>query len=402
MAGFAALKIIKGRIILYLKKNIYIMYAIALLQGMVFYGPIATLYRQAAGVTIYQITLIESASLVLIILLELPWGLAADRIGYRRTMIICCGLYFVSKLIFWRAEGFGGFLLERLLLSVVCAGLSGVETGLLYLSCREGESQRAFGIYNSLAMTGLLLASVTYSVFIGDNYRLAGLMTVISYGCAALLALGLKEVKVPKRRKEDRVWAFGALLRGSLGNKSLMLLVVSAALLGEAHQTITVFLNQLQYARAGMSASAIALVYGAVTLAGSAGILSARITNKLGERKTGLWLFLASAGSCLVLAMTKSALLSVLAILLLRVCHSLFQPLQTELQNRHIHTEDRAAALSVNSVLMDSIAVFTNLVFGRLAEIGLGLSMLFGCLLCVTGLVLYSYRSRLGRGRASI
>lgn len=32
------------------KRNIRLMYAIALLQGMVFYGPIATLYRQTAGV----------------------------------------------------------------------------------------------------------------------------------------------------------------------------------------------------------------------------------------------------------------------------------------------------------------------------------------------------------------
>lgn len=65
-----------------LKKNIYLMYAISCLQGMVFYGPIATLYRQAQGVTVFEITLIESISLVLCLLLELPWGIIADRIGY--------------------------------------------------------------------------------------------------------------------------------------------------------------------------------------------------------------------------------------------------------------------------------------------------------------------------------
>lgn len=30
----------------------------AFLQGMVFYGPIATLYRQTRGVSVFQITLI--------------------------------------------------------------------------------------------------------------------------------------------------------------------------------------------------------------------------------------------------------------------------------------------------------------------------------------------------------
>lgn len=38
-----------------MKKNLYILYGMALLQGMVFYGPIATLYRQAQGVSVLEI-----------------------------------------------------------------------------------------------------------------------------------------------------------------------------------------------------------------------------------------------------------------------------------------------------------------------------------------------------------
>ena len=57
-----------------MKKNVYLLYAIALLQGMVFYGPIATLYREAQGVSASQITLIESISLILCLALEIPWG----------------------------------------------------------------------------------------------------------------------------------------------------------------------------------------------------------------------------------------------------------------------------------------------------------------------------------------
>ena len=65
------------------RKNIYLMYAITLLQGMVFYGSIATLYRQASGLSVFQITLIESISYALCILFEIPWGIIADKIGYK-------------------------------------------------------------------------------------------------------------------------------------------------------------------------------------------------------------------------------------------------------------------------------------------------------------------------------
>ncbi len=89
-----------------MKRNLYILYAISFLQGMVFYGPIATLYRQAQGVSIFQITMIESISLALGILLEIPWGIVADKIGYRKTMIFCSVIYFASKIVFWKATGF--------------------------------------------------------------------------------------------------------------------------------------------------------------------------------------------------------------------------------------------------------------------------------------------------------
>ena len=132
------------------KRNLYLMYAIALLQGMVFYGPVATLYRQAQGVSIFEITLIESISYALCIALEVPWGMVADRIGYKRTMLLCCWLYFASKLVFWQASGFGGFLAERVLLSVVITGMSGVDTSILYLCAGPQQSQHVFGVYNSL------------------------------------------------------------------------------------------------------------------------------------------------------------------------------------------------------------------------------------------------------------
>ncbi len=99
--------------------NIRLMYCIAFLQGMVFYASIATLYRTSAGLSLYQISIIESISYLLTVGLEIPWGIIADRIGYRATMVFCTVLYFLSKIVFWQADSFSMFLLERVMLSVV-------------------------------------------------------------------------------------------------------------------------------------------------------------------------------------------------------------------------------------------------------------------------------------------
>ncbi len=91
------------------KKNIYLMYAIVLLQGMVFYGPIATLYRQANGLSVFQIALIESISYFLCIIFEIPWGIVADRIGYKKTMCFCCGLFLFLNWYFGEQIAFFAF-----------------------------------------------------------------------------------------------------------------------------------------------------------------------------------------------------------------------------------------------------------------------------------------------------
>ena len=368
------------------KRNLRCMYAIALLQGMVFYGPIATLYRQAHGVSIAQITLIESISLALCILLEVPWGILADKLGYKNTMAACCFLYFISKLVFWQAAGFGGFLLERILLSVVTAGLSGVDASILYLSCGGQDSQKVFGRYNSLQTAGLLAAALIFSLFVGDNYPLAGLLTVFSYGAAALCALGLTEVKAPAPFSPRLTLD---VLRQTLTHRRLLLFLLAGVLLSEAHQTITTFLNQLQYARCGLPDEAIGLLYIVAAVLGMAGIWSARLTRWTGKRGAAALLYGGGALACAVLALTISPLPSVCAILGLRLCNALFQPFFMQLQNQQVTTPHRATALSVHAMLMDGVGVGTNLAFGALAETGLSRAFWLGGILCLAGLALF-------------
>ena len=371
-----------------MKKNLYILYGIALLQGMVFYGPIATLYRQAQGVSVLEITIIESISLALGILLEIPWGVLADRIGYRRTMICCSGLYFISKIVFWQANGFADFLLERVMLSVVLAGFSGVDFSILYLSCQGQDSQKAFGIYNSMSMVGLLIAAGVFSLLIQDNYSLAGFLTVISYGLAVLLSLGLTEVK-ERTAEAVRPEPFRTTLQSTLRNWTFLLFLAGVALLSETHQTITVFLNQLQYTRCGMSNTAIGILYIIATLLGLLGVYSAAVTNRLGTKRSFFLFCGLAAVSCLALTMTVQVLPSVLGILTLRLSNTLFQPFQLEIQNRQIQTENRATALSIHSMLISCIAIGTNLIFGALSDWSLPAAFFFGGSICILGLIFF-------------
>lgn len=370
-----------------IKRNIYLLYAIGLLQGMVFYAPVATLYREAQGVSIFEIALLESVSLVLCLVLEIPWGIAADRIGYKKTMVFCCGLYFVSKLVFWAAEGFWWFMLERIMLSIVMAGLSGVDVSMLYLSCGEGRSRRAFAVYNSLATVGMLSATLLFSVCIGENYKLAAAMTALSYGMAFVLSLFLREVKSEAQRS-FRFREFKRLLADVLKNRRLIMFLASVALFSETYHTVTVFLNQPKYESCGMSASAIGLVYALVTLSGTLAVMSEPLVKRLGEKRGVLLLAAAAAAACILLAFTGSAGLSVLGVLVLNVAMCVFEPIQLEMQNREVRTANRATELSIFAIIIDSIGAGASLAFGALAERSLALGFGFGAAACIAGCAL--------------
>ena len=282
-----------------------------------------------------------------------------------------------------------GFLLERALLAVVLSGISGVDTSIIYLSCGEKNSHRAFGIFEGLGAAGVLFSAAIYTVFIGDSYRTAGFLTVISYGIAALLSLGLKEVKtVPKAGNRSLAY-FVSVLKETLSNRRLLLMVIAVALFTEVNQTITVFFNQLQYAKAGMSVRLISGVYILVTLSGLLSVFSAPLTKKLKPEAFGTMLFAVCGFACFLLALTDDPFVSVFGVLLVSVCFRLMFPLGTQLINEAIKTDDRATALSMGTLIADLIGVFTNLVFGKLADHNLGSAMSFGGILCILAMILY-------------
>lgn len=364
------------------------MYAAAFFQGMVFYAPIAALYRKAYGVSFFQITLMESISLALMLILEIPWGIIADKIGYKKTIAFCSSLFFISKLVFWKADSFLWFLLERILLSIVLAGLSGVDTSLLYLSCQKGEvSQRVFGIYNSMGTAGLLVSSGIFAVFIKDDYNLAAVLTCVSYGLAAFFTFFLNEVKINETQiKKEK---FKETFKKALSSRNLILFLAAAAFLSETYQTVITFLSQLKYQQCGLGNSFIGYIYIFATVAGLIGAFSASLTKRLGTRYSLLLFSAAAVFSCVVLANTDNFLSSVLGVLLLCAAESLFEPFQSEIQQRQVQSQNRAALLSINAMLMDCIKIAVDLIFGALSNIGLFASFYFGAAISILSLFIF-------------
>ena len=68
-----------------------------------------------------------------------------------------------------------------------------------------------------------------------------------------------------------------------------------------------------------------------------------------------------------------------------------------DIQNRQVTISDRATMLPIYSIIMNMTAVFTDLIFGKLADIGVSFAMATGALLCFAGCVIYA----VGRSRTA-
>lgn len=361
------------------RKNILLMLAMVFLQGFVFYGPISTLYRESRGISLYEIFLIESISWILMLLLEVPWGHFSDRFGYKKTLVVVNGVFFFSKIVFFTADSFNGFLLERILLSVVFAGFSGCDAALLHGSVEEDQLDKVFGQYSAAGTAGFLLASLLSSFMISSPLDAAsidrtGFYTIFPYALAFVLSWFLKEI--PRESQIERPHLRDSIKK-AFKLPSILGLVIAVSLAREIFQSVTVFLNQGQYLKSGIDVRwfgmLLVFMQGGKLLAARSHIISQRF----GGRKSAHAMLIFITLSCLLLYFTQSPWLSIIGIFTISVAMSILEPIAMTMENKALDNIDRATVLSVYAMIGEVFAAAINPLIGAAASGSLETALLF-------------------------
>ncbi len=366
-------------------KNIYIMFFIVFLQGLVFYGPVATLYREFRGISLSEIFIIESISWILTMLLEVPWGWFADKFGYKKTLVISNFIFFISKIIFFKSYTFIMFLLERVFLSISIAGLSGCDTAFLYTSLdKNRNSEKIFGLYNSFSTIGFLVACISSYSIINISMDFAVFLTIITYGIAAIATLFISDTSKPNSKNNNIVCNFKVAIK----NKQIIYIVISFSLISLVVQSITVFLNQAQYIKSGIDIKYFGILLALNQIIKLSASKSYKLSKKYGKLKSIKIMYLAIGLSCIMLAFTSNIILSILSTLLISLCISLVSPMVVDIENKSITTEDRATILSIYSMISSVISAMISPVIGVCADISIDLAFFICCIICIMAYVI--------------
>lgn len=177
--------------------------AISLLNGLVFFAPVALLVRTEKGITTSEFFVLQAILALGIFLFEIPSGYMADRVGYRKTLIISQCLLFAARFLLWIADSFYWFLAEAIVEAVAFSFSSGTMEAAIY--CEEpqhyGEEMAKVGNYGTVSF---IVSTLCYTPMY-YWYGLEGLLvaTVISSFLGMVVTFFLQERKEPVHHGEQ-------------------------------------------------------------------------------------------------------------------------------------------------------------------------------------------------------
>lgn len=355
--------------------NIYLLNIIVFLQGLVFYAPVATIYRENRGISISQIFLIESIYMILIILLEIPWGIFADKYGYKKTLVLSNLIFFISKIVFFKADSFSMFLLERFLLATAISGLSGCDSTVLYLSLDKNDnSEKAFARYGFFSNVGFLLGSVISTFIINNSIDLSAYYTIIPYGLAFIISLFLLDVKGESKKSKGILFN----IKEAIIKKEIIILILGIALVTEVVQSITVFLNQGIYVRSGIDIKYFGIMLAGIQIIGLISVKSYKITNKIGQRKAILLFMICILISLLSLVLINNPIMAFISIASISTSIGFIKPIFMDIQNKSIKIDDRAIILSIYSIIGSVVSAIISPIIGSASNASLDIGI-FTC-----------------------
>jgi len=354
-----------------LGRNLKLFYAFRLLATSYLFVPIFMLFQADRGLSFFERLALGGIYSAVIILVEVPTGVFADRLGRRRSMMWGAVAMVASCLLATRANGFIEFAIAESLAALSMALVSGADSAYLYdllaAHDRAHEYPRRESVASAWHLLGSALAFAGGGALALVHIGLPYLVTAGVAAVAAVLACLLEEDVEPHDPAVARGagwWhqTFAALEEVARNGKLAWLVGYSAVVFALVRATIYVY--QPYLAERGLGTLEIGLLFAGVNLiAAMVSLRTWQLRTAFGDDKL-LWGLLAVLGVSFIGLASAGAGPWMLALLFVQaVASGIYSPLTKPLLNREIRSENRAAVLSVESMARRAaIGVFAPLV----------------------------------------
>ncbi|HWO20338.1 MAG TPA: MFS transporter [Kofleriaceae bacterium] len=348
-----------------LARELRLFYAFRLLATSYLFVPIFMLFQAERGLSFFERLALGGLYSAVIIAVEVPTGVFADRAGRRRSMLCGALAMVVACLLAARAQSFAAFAAAEALAALSMALCSGADSAYLYdLLAAHGRADE-YARRESAASAWHLIGSA--AAFAGGGL-LAQIDLVLPYLATAAVAAVAAAVACllrddhPSAHTAALPMPPGIVLRswwqqvlGAIGEvlrSGRLLWLVGYSAVCFALLRATVYVYQPYLAERGLGTPEIGALFAAVYLvAALVAYRTHQLRTQLGDERL-LWGLLAVlAVSFVGLAAAGSGPWMLGLLLVQAVANGIYSPLTKPLLNQEItDSRDRAAILSVESM----------------------------------------------------
>ncbi|MDE2635705.1 MAG: MFS transporter [Chloroflexota bacterium] len=364
--------------------NINIVIFISFCRRFHLYLHAYALLLMARGLSLVQISLIESIFIGSIFLMEVPTGILADRLGRKWSIVVSTFLVMCAEFLFIFARDFNWYIVYALLTGIGFAFASGAVEAMIYDSLppenRDEAMKRAMGRVNSYSLIAFVIAPVIGGLIIGDasvkNFIPAIALTVVALLIGVIAGLTLREPAIETTKEKSGSWELLrdgiSLLRRHARLRRLALLVVFTAPFTDA---IITTLGPPYLVQNDVSPYAVGVTLSIGSLLGAFTQRYAyKIEEWFGQQRAVAVLILLPGMTYWILAAVTGPFATALIVILMYGTNDMKAPLFSAYQNALIESRNRATVLSLINMLVSLFLALGMPIYAALAAHSLELT----------------------------
>ncbi len=335
--------------------------------------PIIVLFWQDAGLSMFQIMILQAVFSISTVLLELPSGVFADIYGRKLSLILAAFFNTVGIGLYCLADTFTEILIAELFLAAFVALQSGADSAFLFDTLKSlGRTEEYPRQLGSIIFYSTIVLGLTNVIggFIGEiNLRwtlFACLPFVLS---AFFVSLTLSE---PSRSRSSGVFTLASHLdeiKQTLRNDPALLWIIVYAGVVLTFNQAGLWLYQPYFAITGIEVFWFGIIFASFQfVAAFAGKYYYFANEMMGDRMILIALLLVSTLASVLLGNLVFTF-SFLFILLHQVVRGFFKIIFSQLINQRVASSVRASILSVQNLVGRILTALVMPFFGYYADI---------------------------------
>jgi MFS family permease len=301
-----------------------------------------------------EIMLLQAVFGLAVALFEFPSGYIADRIGYRRTLVLACLLWAIAWPIYGTATSWQQVVVAELLLGVGLSLSSGCDSALLYESLLADREEADYARWSGRQISSGQIAEGCAALLAGWLFALGSAWPFFAQAVASLVGLSVALCLVePERERpgfEDSLGQARAMIRHvALENRPLRALIAATVVFSLASY-IPVWTIQLYALDAGLDREWLGPMWAVANFSVAiAALLGPRVLGRVGLPIVALTCTALIVAGYLGLGLS-TALAGFAFYYLLTLMRGAKQPLFDHREQQLVPSRDRAGFVSLRSM----------------------------------------------------